>query len=55
MADVTTYKRALFSYISSTTSVQFGEVRSASDAVVLAHPAYWTAFSDAEIVRLKVH
>jgi hypothetical protein len=55
MADVTTYKRATVSYISSTTAVQFGEVRAASDAVVLANPAYWSAFSDAEIVRLKIH
>jgi hypothetical protein len=55
MADVTTYKRALVSYVSTLAAVQFGEVRAASDPVVTANPAYWVAFSDAEIVRLKIH
>jgi hypothetical protein len=48
MADVSTYKRATVSYISGTTSVQYGEIRAATDPVVLAHPAYWVAFTDAD-------
>jgi hypothetical protein len=54
MADVTTYKRALVSYAATIAVVQYGEVRLATDPVVLANPAYWSAFSDAEMVRLKI-
>lgn len=55
MADVTTYKRATVSYVSSLGSVQIGEVRAAADAIVVANPAYWVALSDAGIVQLKIH
>jgi hypothetical protein len=52
MADVTTYKRATISYFSTASGgagVKVGEIRAAADAVVTANPAYWVAFTDAEL------
>lgn len=49
MADVSTYKRALVSYVASLGSVKVGEVRASTDAMVLANPAYWVAFTDTDM------
>lgn len=49
MADVSTYKRALVSYVATLGPVKVGEVRAAADALVLANPAYWVAFTDTDM------
>lgn len=52
MADSTTFRRALFSYFSTTAGnrvVQKDEVRTSADAVVTANPAYWAALTDADL------
>lgn len=49
MADVSTYKRALFSYWSTLGPVKVGEIRAATDPIVTANPAYWVAFTDTDM------
>lgn len=55
MADVSVYKRAIVSYVSTVASVQWGEVRLGTDPVVTANPAYWVAFTDADMTGAKTH
>lgn len=55
MADTTTFRRALVSYVSAAGFVAMGEVRPSTDAAVVANPQYWSALSDTEIVKYKVH
>jgi hypothetical protein len=60
MADITTYRHALFSYFSTASEiggVKKDEIRASSDAVVTANPAYWVALTDADGTAgvMKIH
>jgi hypothetical protein len=50
MADVTTYKRCNTTYIGNTNiAYHVGDIRAATDPVVVANPTLWTALTDTEM------
>lgn len=53
MADVTTYRRCVQAYATTTGVHNVGDVRASSDAVVTANPNYWVAFVDADFTGVK--
>jgi hypothetical protein len=57
MADVTAYKRCITNYVASgNLAYHIGEVRAATDPVVVAAANLWVALTDAELASgLRKH
>lgn len=56
MADVSTYSRAIRTYISfHFGTIYAGEVRPSTDPAVTAHPVNWEALTDAKMTQKAMH
>lgn len=53
MADVNTYRRCIMPYATAGVVHNVGDLRAASDAVVVANPQWWVALADTDFTATK--
>jgi hypothetical protein len=53
MADVSTYKHCIMAYATAGQVHNIGDLRLATDPIVLANPQWWVVFADADFTAVK--